>query len=49
MRNAVTPRAFKNFTTNPWTKLNQFNGNFVNAQMVKAFITSGEYQQRFGP
>jgi hypothetical protein len=30
-------------------KLNQFNGNFVNAEMVKAFITSGEYEQRFGP
>lgn len=30
-------------------KLNEFNGNFVNAEMVKAFITSGEYQQRFGP
>ncbi len=30
------------------TKLNQFNGNFVNAEMVKAFITSGEYKQRFG-
>jgi hypothetical protein len=30
-------------------KLNQFNGNFVNAEMVKAFITSGEYQGRFGP
>jgi hypothetical protein len=30
-------------------KLNQFNGNFVNADMVKAFITSGEYEQRFGP
>jgi hypothetical protein len=29
-------------------KLNQFNGNFVNAEMVKAFITSGEYKQRFG-
>jgi hypothetical protein len=29
-------------------KLNQFNGNFVNAEMVKAFITSGEYRQRFG-
>jgi len=29
------------------TKLNEFNGNFVNAEMVKAFITSGEYQQRF--
>ncbi len=30
------------------TKLNQFNGNFVNAEMVKAFITSVEYRQRFG-
>ena len=30
-------------------KLNQFNGNFVNAEMVKAFILSGEYRQRFGP
>jgi hypothetical protein len=28
-------------------KLNQFN-NFVNAEMVKAFITSGEYRARFG-
>ena len=31
------------------TKLNQFNGNFVDAEMVKAFITSGEYRQRFAP
>ena len=31
------------------TKLNAFNGNFVNAEMVKAFITSSEYRQRFGP
>jgi hypothetical protein len=30
------------------TKLNQFNGSFVNADMVKAFILSGEYRQRFG-
>jgi hypothetical protein len=30
-------------------KLNQFNGDFVNAEMVKAFITSGEYRGRFGP
>jgi len=29
-------------------KLNQFNGNFVQAEMVKAFITSPEYRQRFG-
>ncbi|HAF21704.1 MAG TPA: hypothetical protein DCK93_02145 [Blastocatellia bacterium] len=30
-------------------KLNQFNGNFINAEMVKAFLSSGEYRQRFGP
>ena len=30
-------------------KLNQFNGNFVNAEMVKAFIIAGEYKGRFGP
>ena len=30
-------------------KLNQFNGNFLDAEMVKAFITSIEYRQRFGP
>ncbi|MEO7971239.1 MAG: hypothetical protein ABI698_08070 [bacterium] len=31
------------------TKLNEFNGNFVNADMVQAFIDSGEYRGRFGP
>ena len=31
------------------TKLNQFNGNYINAEMVKAFIWSTEYRQRFGP
>lgn len=30
-------------------KLDSFNGNFVNAEMVKAFIVSGEYRHRFGP
>jgi hypothetical protein len=30
-------------------KLNQFNGNYIAAEMVKAFILSGEYRQRFGP
>jgi len=30
-------------------KLNQFNGNFVNAEMVKAFLVSTEYRRRFGP
>jgi hypothetical protein len=31
------------------TKLNQFGGNFEQAEMVKAFIVSGEYRQRFRP
>ena len=28
-------------------KLNQFGGNFEQAEMVKAFIVSGEYRNRF--
>lgn len=30
-------------------KLNEFGGNFVSAEMVKAFLVSSEYRQRFGP
>jgi len=30
-------------------KLNQHAGNFVEAEMVKSFIVSGEYNQRVGP
>ena len=30
-------------------KLNQFNGNYIQAELVKAFITSDEYRLRFGP
>jgi len=30
-------------------KLNQFNGDFVSAEIVKAFIDSSEYRRRFGP
>jgi len=30
-------------------KLNQFGGNYQTAEMVKAFIVSSEYCQRFGP
>ena len=30
------------------SKLNQFNGDFIKAEMVKAFITSDEYGRRFG-
>jgi hypothetical protein len=34
---------------NHWlAKLNTFRGNFVEAEMVKAFITSTEYRRRFG-
>lgn len=29
-------------------KLNNFGGDFVRAEMVKAFLTSGEYRLRFG-
>ena len=31
------------------SKLEQFGGNFIRAEMVKAFITSIEYRQRFAP
>lgn len=30
-------------------KLNAFNGDFIKAEMVKAFLSSSEYRQRFGP
>jgi len=30
-------------------KLNQFGGNYIDAEMVKAFTSSSEYRQRFGP
>ena len=34
---------------NHWLdKLDQFNGDFVAAEMVKAFLSSPEYKQRFG-
>jgi hypothetical protein len=29
------------------TKLNAFNGDYINSEMVKAFITSTEYRKRF--
>jgi hypothetical protein len=29
-------------------KLNEFNGNYIWAKRVKAFITSTEYMDRFG-
>ena len=30
-------------------KLNNFNGNYIEAEMVRAFLTSIEYRRRFGP
>jgi len=30
-------------------KLNNFNGSFVDAEMVKSFLVAGEYRGRFGP
>ncbi len=40
------PDAFGGY--NFWlNKLNSFGGNFANAEMVKAFIASAEYRQRF--
>lgn len=30
-------------------KLNQFRGNYIEAEMVKAFLSSIEYRHRFGP
>jgi hypothetical protein len=45
-----TPEPGSNFAGYDFwlNKLNQFNGNYNNAEMVKAFITSAEYRQRFG-
>jgi hypothetical protein len=46
-----TPELRLNFDGyNFWlNKLDSFNGDFVQAEMVKAFITSTEYRQRFAP
>jgi|SRR5215831_4673593 len=30
-------------------KLDEFNGNFIEAEMVKAFLSSSEYRRRFDP
>jgi hypothetical protein len=45
------PEANRNFDGyNFWlAKLSQFNGNFIRAEMVKAFLNSEEYRRRFGP
>jgi hypothetical protein len=47
----AAPEASLNFAGfNFWlAKLDSFSGNFLNAEMVKAFISSAEYRHRFGP
>jgi subtilisin family serine protease len=46
--NAFPDSDFSGF--NFWLgKLNQFNGNFADAEMVKAFLSSIEYRRRFAP
>jgi uncharacterized delta-60 repeat protein len=46
------PNAAPDFDFNGYhfwlNKLNEFKGNFIQAEMVKAFITAPEYRQRFG-
>jgi hypothetical protein len=49
-RNPNDPQDTDYTVYNFWlTKLNQFSGNYIKAEMVKAFITSIEYRQRFAP
>ena len=49
-RNPSDPPDFNLAGYNYWlNKLNEFNGNFVNAELVKAFLVSTEYRERFGP
>ena len=45
-----SPEPGQNFDGyNFWlNKLNAFNGNYISAELVKAFIESSEYRQRFG-
>ena len=47
----AAPEANLNFAGyNFWlNKLNQFNGDFIGAEMIKAFLSSSEYRSRFGP
>jgi hypothetical protein len=47
----AAPESTLNFDGyNFWlNKLNQANGDYIGAEMIKAFITSGEYRGRFGP
>ncbi|MET0645946.1 MAG: Calx-beta domain-containing protein [Pyrinomonadaceae bacterium] len=45
--NALPDNSFDGY--NFWlSKLDEFGGNYINAEMVKAFIASDEYRKRFG-
>jgi hypothetical protein len=49
-RNANSPPDSDFAGYNFWlNKLKAFNGNYIDAEMVKAFISSIEYRQRFAP
>ncbi|PYS62142.1 MAG: hypothetical protein DMF74_14270 [Acidobacteria bacterium] len=49
-RNPDDPPEFYHSGYEFWlNKLNSFNGDFQKAEIVKAFISSTEYRQRFGP
>jgi hypothetical protein len=44
------PSPLASTSYNFWlNKLNQFGGDFLAAEMIKAFIESPEYRQRFAP
>ena len=47
----AAPEATLNFAGyNFWlNKLNQANGDFIGAELIKAFLNSSEYRGRFGP
>jgi hypothetical protein len=49
--NDTPDSSFEGYTSGlSWrNKLDQFDGNFVNAEMVMAFTVAGEYGQRFAP
>ena len=51
LRRNPTDAPDHNFAGNDFwlNKLNQFNGDYLQAEMVRAFLTSLEFRARFGP
>lgn len=43
------PKAHVGIRTMNRIVLYLLNGNYINAEMVRAFLSSSEYRQRFGP